>query len=501
MIRRAGFALLLVFPLLAPAQELRQSVEAFVQANQRHIVANLLAALEYPAVAADRVNIRRKADYLEAELARRGFLSEILETNGNPLIFGQLSTSNADRILLLYCHYDGQPVDPSKWRQPDPFKPLMRDSKLGETAQTIEFETQTAFDDDWRVYARSASDDTAPIIGLLTALDALKASGITPTSTIKVIFDGEEEAGSPNLVPAIARYRNRLSADLLLIFDGPLHQSDIPTVTFGARGIMTIDLTVFGPKVPLHSGHYGNWAPNPAMQLAQLLASMQDADGRVVVDGFYDGIDIAPDERRALDDVPDDLDGLKRTLGFSRADKVGGTLQEAIQYPSLNVRGMRSAWIGDEARTIIPDRATAAIDVRLVKETLADDIYAKLLRHIEEQGFHVVAEDPDDATRESQGRIVKIVRTGATNAYRTDLDDPLARQVVSAIRSAWDGPVVQKRTSGGTVPIAPFIEALGFPALGVPTVNFDNNQHSPNENVRLGHFFDSIVTFAAIFTM
>ncbi len=485
----------------AQAQDLRRSVESYVAAHQKDILSDLMAALEFPAVAADQANIRRKAEFLRAELGQRGLVSEILETDGNPLVFGSLKVRNATRTLLIYCHYDGQPVDPTKWRQDDPFQPVLRDGKLSDDSGVIDFDGSVSFEDEWRIYARSASDDTAPIIGVLAALDALQAAGISPSSNINVILDGEEEAGSPNLVPAIQRYRDKLAADLLLILDGPLHQSDRPTVVFGARGIMTIDLTVFGPKAPLHSGHYGNWAPNPAMQLAQLLASMKDAEGRVVVAGFYDGIDLTPDDQRVLDEVPDDLEELKSTLGFSQADRVGDSLQEAIQYPSLNVRGLRSAWIGGQARTIVPATATAAIDVRLVKETKPDDIYQKLLTHIEGQGFHIVSEEPDDAIRAKHGRIVGVVRRGSTSAYRTALNNPLAQQVVAAINAVWDGPIVQKRTSGGTVPIAAFIEVLGFPALGVPTVNFDNNQHSPNENVRLGHFFNSIVTFAAIFTM
>ncbi len=493
--------LFILLPGITPAQELRQSVEGYVQGHQKEILTDLMAALEFPAVAADTVNIRRKADFLQLKLTRRGLVSEILETGGNPLVFGELLVPNADRTLLLYCHYDGQPVDPSRWQQEDPFQPILRDSKLSEDSNVVDFEAAGFFQDDWRIYARSASDDTAPIIGILAALDALKAAGIGLSSNIKVILDGEEEAGSPNLVPAIERYRDKLAADMLLIFDGPLHQSGRPTVVYGGRGIMTLDLTVFGPKAPLHSGHYGNWAPNPAMQLAQLLASMKDAEGRVVIEGFYDGIDLTPDDQRVLDEVPDDLEDLKRSLGFSQADKVGDSLQEAIQYPSLNVRGLRSAWIGDEARTIVPDTATAAIDVRLVKETRPEDIYQKLLKHIEMQGFHIVAEEPDDAVRAEHGRIVRVIHGGSTNAYRTALNNPFAQQVVAAINAVWDEPVVQKRTSGGTVPIASFIEVLGLPALGVPTVNFDNNQHSPDENVRLGHFFDSIVTFAAIFTM
>jgi acetylornithine deacetylase/succinyl-diaminopimelate desuccinylase-like protein len=498
-------SVLLTAVSLAPpsvaAEELRRNVESYVSRHQKQILSDLMAALEFPAVAADEVNIRRKAAYLSARLAATGMLSEILETDGNPLVYGYLSVPDATRTLLLYCHYDGQPVDPGRWQQADPFQPVMRDGKVSADSSVVDFDSQASFERDWRIYARSASDDTAPIIALLAALDALKSAGLRPSSNIKVVLDGEEEAGSPNLVPAIEHYRDKLAADMLLILDGPLHQSDRPTVVFGARGIMTIDLTVFGPRVPLHSGHYGNWAPNPAMQLAQLLSSMKDADGRVVIDGFYDDIEFTPDDQRVLDAVPDELEELQAMLGFSRPDKVGDTLQEAIQFPSLNIRGLQSAWIGDEARTIVPDRATAAIDIRLVRETEADDIYAKLSAHIEGQGFHIVATDPGDAVRARHGRIVKVVRHGSTAAYRTAVNDPLARQVVAAINAIWDGPIVRKRTSGGTVPIAPFIEVLGFPALGVPTVNFDNNQHSPNENVRLGHFFDSVVTFAAIFTM
>ncbi|MFQ5547442.1 MAG: M20/M25/M40 family metallo-hydrolase [Woeseia sp.] len=485
----------------APAQGLRQAVEGYVDGHGKEIVSELMSALEFPAVAADTANIRRKADFLRHRLAARRFFSEILETDGNPLVFGSLTVPNATRTLLLYCHYDGQPVDPSKWRQPDPFRPVLLDGGLTQGSSPVDFGSVGSVERDWRIYARSASDDTAPIVGLLAALDALQAGGIPLSSNIKVILDGEEEAGSPNLVSAIERYHDRLAADLLLIFDGPLHQSGRPTVVFGARGIMTVDLTVFGPREPLHSGHYGNWAPNPAMQLAQLLASMKDADGRVLIEGFYDGIRLTPEDRLVLDQVPDKLEELSAMLGFSRPDKVGDSLQDAIQYPSLNVRGMQSAWVGAGARTIIPDRAVAAIDIRLVKETRADDLYGKLQAHIEDQGFHIVTEDPDDVARAEHGRIVKVIHRSSTNAYRTDIDNAIARRAVAAIEAVWGGPIVRKRTSGGTVPIAPFIEALGLPAIGVPTVNFDNNQHSPNENVRIGHFFDGIVTFAAIFTM
>lgn len=488
-------------PARAEAQELKSTIEGYVAAHQKPILRELIEAISIPSVAADHENIRRKASFLRDRLERRGFEAELLETEGNPLVYGSRPTPGATRTLLLYAHYDGQPVDPSKWHQGDPFVPILRSGKLEDGARELDFDRQQTFDPEWRIYGRSVSDDTGPIIALLASLDALGASGAKPTSTLRVVLDGEEEAGSGSLVGAIDRYRDKFEADLMLVLDGPLHPSGRPTVVYGARGIVTLEITVYGPKFPLHSGHYGNWAPNPAMLLARLLASMKDDDGRVLVDGFYDGVNLTDRDREVMERVPDDLEGLKKLFGFSRPDRVGKTLQEAIQYPSLNLRGLASGWVGSEARTIVPSQATAAIDIRLVAETDADETYRKVLAHIEKQGYHVVSTDPDDATRARYGRIAKVTRTPGSNAYRTALDDPKTVPVVDALTEMFSQPPVQLRTSGGTVPIAPFIRALGFPALSAPTVNFDNNQHSPNENLRLGHFFQSIVAFAALFTM
>ena len=490
--------------LLAPAaaaQDLRVTVEQYVEGAQRALVSELVEATSIPSVAADTANIRRKALFLEASLERRGFDAELLETDGNPLVFGERRAAGAERTLLVYFHYDGQPVDPRRWRQEDPFQPVLRKGRLADGAGLLDLEAREVFRPDDRIYARSVADDTGPIIAFLGALDALDAAGIAISSNLKLILDGEEEAGSPNLVPAISRYGERLGADSMLILDGPLHQSGRPTVSFGARGILTLELVAYGPRAPLHSGHYGNWAPNPAVRLAQLIASMKDEDGRVTIPGFYDGIRFSAEERRALAAVPDDLPAMMRSLGFAEADQVGDSLQEAIQYPSLNVRGLASAWVGPEARTIVPATATAAIDVRLVAETPAETMFAKVRDFIADQDWVLLDREPTDAEREEHPRLLRLTRGAGTNAFRTPLDHPVAARLTSSLTEIWGEEPVRKRTSGGTVPIAPFVEALGVPALMVPTVNHDNNQHSPNENLRLGHFFRSIVSFAAILTM
>lgn len=489
-------------PELLVAADLRTSIKAFVDGQQAAIVGELVGLLAIPNVAADRENIRRNAAHLRALLEKRGLQTDLLETAGNPLVHGELRKAGARRTVLFYAHYDGQPVHPAGWRQASPFTPILRDGRLEDGARELPI-AQPRYETDWRVYARSASDDKSPIVGLLAALDALRANGRTPTSNIRVILDGEEEAGSPNLAAAIPRYGDRLAADLMVILDGPRHPSGRPTVVFGARGNLTIELTVFGPKFPLHSGHYGNWVPNPAMRLAQLLASMKAADGRVLIDGFEDGLGpIPPDERMLLDEVPDDPEGLKRLFGIAAHERADlPTLQRALQRPSLNIRGLSSGFVGDQARTIIPDRATAAIDIRLVKETPGAAMAEKVRAHIRKQGFHILDDEPDDETRARHERIVRLRSRGETDAYRTSPSDPQARALVAAIESMLGAKPVRIRTSGGTVPISHFIKTLGVPAVSVPIVNFDNNQHAENENLRLGHLFDGIVVIAAILTM
>jgi acetylornithine deacetylase/succinyl-diaminopimelate desuccinylase-like protein len=511
MTRRPGliataFAVLCALSSSPSAQPsgLKQKVDAWVAANQRAIVTELVDLLAIPNVAADRANIRKNATRLREMLARRGLTAEILETTGNPLVWGEMKAAGATRTLLLYAHYDGQPVNPKDWRQPSPFTPILRAGRMEDNgAELADLATRATFEADQRIYARSASDDKSPIVALLAALDALKANGLRPSSNIRIILDGEEEDGSPTLVPAIAKYRDKLTADVMFILDGPLHPSGRPTLVYGARGNLTLQLTTYGPKFALHSGHYGNWVPNPAMRLAQLLATMKGEDGKVLVKGFYDGLPpLTGEEQAIIDGVPDDPAALQALFGIAGPERPGLKLQEALQTPSLNIRGLSSAFVGGEARTIIPATATAEIDVRLVKETSAARLHELVVAHIREQGWHVVTADPDDATRAKYQKIVTVVARGdGTNAYRTSPLLPISKQVVSAMQDAFGAPPVQIRTSGGTVPIAPFIEALGFPAISVPTVNFDNNQHGENENLRLGHFFRAIATMAALLTM
>jgi len=501
--RWRGVALLvfgLLVPLSAAAQEdSLAAARGWREANAHRIVGELVEFLSMPNVATNPADIQRNAEWLAARMRGSGIETEIVPiTGGRPVVFGELRVAGATRTLLFYCHYDGQAVDPSRWNNSEPFKPVLRRGAPGDWS-TIPFPAPgQAFEDDWRIYARSASDDKSPILALLAALDALRVQGRRPTVNLEFVFDGEEEQGSPNLHEFIARYRERLNADAMVIGDGPVHPTGRPTIFFGNRGILTLDLTVYGPRVPLHSGHYGNWAPNPAMRLAQLLATMKDADGRVTIEGFYDDVvPLTETERAAIAAIPNLDAELKRRYGFSESEGGGQRLDEMIQLPSFNVRGLESAYVGDSARTIVPATATAAVDVRLVKGTDHGRMFERIVAHIRRQGWHVTESEPTEAERQAHGRLVRVVKREGYNAVRTPMDVPVAQVITTAVQRASNEPVVLLPTLGGSGPSYLFAD-LGIPIVGVPIVNFDNNQHSENENLRLGNFWRGLDTFVAL---
>ena len=503
------FVLVLTVISLNLGAQARATIGRYVAQHQQEILSELVALLSIPNVASDKPNIRRNAHYLSEMLQRRGFAAEILETDVNPLVYGELRVPGALRTILWYAHYDGQPFDARLWKQESAFKPILREGRMEDGGKEIpNFGSLKTYPSNARVYARSASDDKAPIVALLAAIDALRASRQQPKSNVRLILDGEEEASSSGLISSLPKYRDKYRADMMLVLDGPLHSSGRPTLVFGGRGIATLELTVFGPKFALHSGHYGNWVPNPGMDLIHLIGSMKDDNGRVLVEGFYDDIPpFSPEEKRILASVPDDPKELMQFFGISRTDQVGASLQEALQYPSLNVRGLRSAYIGTEARTLIPESATASIDIRLVKETDPDRMIRRVLDHIRKQGFQIVDKEPDDATRAKYPRIVMATSGSGgatfsgTKAYRTEMSHPASAEITNLMQRTWNEAPVRIRTMGGTVPMAPFAEVFGFPIISIPVVNFDNNQHSENENLRLENLWKAVVTFAAVLAM
>lgn len=448
-------------------------------------------------------HVERNVAWMKAAFQQRDFKVSVLESGGPPLLLAERGSPRPDDpTVLIYLQVDGQPVDTSAWFQESPYDPVLKEEVDGRWS-TIPWSRleDGPVDPDWRIFARSASDAKGPVGMFLAALDAAGENGLTQTHHIKVVMDFEEELGSPHLPGAVERHREALSADFLIIYDGPRHVSNVPSLTFGARGIATITLTVFGPRVAQHSGHWGNYVPNPAVRLAQLIGSMKDDDGRVTIPGFYDGIELDEATRAILAQVPDDEPEIRRAIGIAAADGVAPTYQESIQYPSLNVRGMASGWIGDRVRTIIPPTATAEIDVRIVPESDPARLVSLIRKHIEDQGYHLIGDrEPTEDERQQFSRLASFDHSISYLAYRTPYDSRVGIWLTSAMRRAFGTDPVRKRMSGGSIPISPFITTLGVPAVTVPTVNADNNQHSPNENIRVGNYIDGIRTFLAILT-
>jgi acetylornithine deacetylase/succinyl-diaminopimelate desuccinylase-like protein len=476
-----------------------QQVREYRRASEHKIIRELVELLSIPNVATDTANIRRSAAKLKEMLEQRGASVRLLPIEGRgPVVYGELATPGATRTVIFYSHYDGQPVDPSRWIDTKPWEPALRTNAIHRGGRLIPFPQPPArYEDDWRIYARSASDDKSPPVAILAALDALRAAKIPLAINVKFILDGEEEDGSPNLERVMAAHRDLMKADLLIVADGPVHQTGQPQIVFGNRGIVDVEITVYGPNRNLHSGHYGNWAPNPAMRLAQLLASMKDSTGRVLVEGFYDDVrPLSELERRALAEVPANEPDLLREFAIGQPDGQGRRLVELINLPSLNVRGMRSAYVGAEARTIIPDTATAAIDLRLVKNVDPKRQFERVVAHVRKQGYFVVDREPTQEELTGHPRVARVEMHDGYAATRTPMDHPAALALVRAVE-AGIGPVVKLPTSGGSVPTYIF-ENFGLPVISVPIVNHDNNQHSENENLRIGNFWRGMEIFGAI---
>ncbi len=484
------------------AQTPAASVREFRVTHEAQIIGELTEFLSLPNIASDTPNIRRNAEKLLEMMKRRGIQASLLEGNGPPTVFGELKTPGATTTIGIYAHYDGQPVDASKWAS-EPFKPTLRDKPLEAGGREIPFpKSREKFDPEWRLYARSASDDKGPIIAMLVALDALNASNRKPTVNLKFLFDGEEEAGSTHLEEVVNRNSAMLEADAWLCADGPVHQTRKQLLYFGVRGVVSLNLTVYGADRALHSGHYGNWAPNPAMRLARLLASMKDESGRVLIDGFYDDVEpLGAEERKALLEMPATDQELMREYWLASTEGAGRSLAELINEPSLNIDGLRSEYVGGEARTIIPSEATAAIDMRLVKGADPKRQVERLIAHIKKQGYFVTGNEPDRETRLKHRMIARVTTSGGYPAVRTSMALPISQRIISTVAQAAGLQPVLAPTLGGSVPLYILETATRAPQIGVPIVNHDNNQHSANENLRLKNLWDGIEIFAALMTM
>ena len=481
-------------------------VRDYRRAHEHQILVEFTQLLAIPNVASDRQNIRHNADFLFRVMDGRGLKPRLLQADSfeiPPAVYGEWKVPGATRSVIFYAHYDGQPVDPKQWTASPPFQPTWRSAAMETGGQIVSLPAAGEINPEWRLYARAAADDKAGVVAILTAFDALRAQNATPSMNIKFLFEGEEEAGSPHLGEIINRNKDLLESDAWIICDGPVHQSGRKQVVFGVRGDQNVDVTIYGAKRPLHSGHYGNWAPNPAMLLARLLASMKDDSGRVTIAGWYDGVEpLGEAERKAIAEAPAYDDELRAQLGLARTEGNGKSLMELINQPSLNINGFSSGDVGALARNVIPTTATAVLDLRLVKGDDHQQQVGRLIDHIRRQGFFVIDHDPTETERKQHALIAKVqARSGGYNAERTRMDLPISMAVLAAVQSTSTQPIVKLPTSGGSLPLSIITDRLRTVTITVPIVNYDNNQHAENENLRLQNLWDGIETLAAVMVM
>jgi len=491
----------LVFVATAAANPLRDQVRAYRVAHEKEILGDLVRLMAMPNVATSVADVDKNASFLAGELERRGLRTQLLRAAPDTpaAVYGELTTPGARRTVLFYAHYDGQPVAQSGWRS-DPWQPVVRAGHSAADSRDVDWRAAPRLDPEWRVYGRSASDDKVSVQALLVALDALRAAKRAPTVNVKVFFEGEEEQGSHHLPEILRANRALLAGDLFVLSDGPRHQSGAMQVVLGARGVTGVELTVYGPARPLHDGHYGNWAPNPAVMLVHLLASLRDDDGRILVPGFYDDVrSLSAAEKQAIDALPDVETALRRELALGRTE-TSERLAAAISRPALNVRGIRVGDVGDAGSNTIFTEARASIDFRLVPDQTPERVRDRVERFLADSGWTVVHDEPSAEVRAAHPRVVRTEWSLDYAAYRTDLSSPPVRAVIASVKESVDGPVVVLPMLGGSLPLAMFASGLQMPLVVVPFANYDNNQHAANENLRLQNFWDAIEIDAGLLT-
>lgn len=466
--------------------------------RERQIVAELMQLVALPNIASNKADIVKNADVLTGMFEKRGFTVARVQTPGSPVLIARRDAANAAGTLTFYMHYDGQPTDARDWTIGQPFAPV---AMLGQTRFDLAA-TSAALSPDLRIYGRAVADDKGPIVAFLAAMDGLAATGATVPWSLRVVLDGEEEAGSPNFTAAMTANAAAVRSDLAIVVDSPRHPSGLPTVFYGSRGVTGAEITIYGATGDLHSGNYGNFVTDPAMALAKLIASMKDDAGNVTIKGFYDGVvPLTAAERRAIDEIPNVDQKLLEQFGLAKAEHPDSRIELQHNRPTLTVAGLQSGTVGANARNAVSGSATGRVEMRLVNGLDEKTQFERLVAHIREQGYYIVTGPPDAATRRTQPKIARVTQTEKGFPIgKGNMEDPRTVIAANAIR-ALDQRLVQMPTIGGSLPFSTFNDALKLPTIGLAVVNFDNNQHAINENLRIGHLWEAIDIFAALVTM
>ena len=480
------------------AGHVAEAIHQYRQGREKLILSDFIDLLSLPNDSINPADMERNVKLISAMLKPRGFTVRTLSAGRAPYIYAELQQEGARETLLLYAHFDGQPVQPENWAFP-PFTPTLLNAPLPEGQPVDMASVGGSFDPEWRLYARSAGDDKMPVIALVHALDALKTLGVERSVNLKLLLDGEEERGSPTLGGVLDANPGLLDADLLLFCDGPMHQSRRAQLVFGVRGSTSVDITTFGATRPLHSGHYGNWSPNPIMKLAYLLTSMRDEQGRIRIEGYYDSVAALSDaEKAAIKAMPDITESLQDELSIHTPEGAGARIEELVALPALNVRGIRAGGVGSQGRNVIVPSATASLNLRMVPNQRPERLRKLLEEHIRKQGYAITYEAPTPDLLRNHPAVVRLDWSGKGNpGLRTAMDGKMAQRLITVMREITPDLILTP-SMGGTLPLNEFADRMDTPIIVLPLANHDNNQHGRNENIRLQNLWDAMAVYGAV---
>lgn len=441
-----------------------ESVFAHIDSRRDDFIQRLLAYVSRPSISAQGIGIAETADSLVDFLRGLGMDARLLPSNGWPFVYGRRTDQPGAPTVLLYGHYDVQPPDPLEaWISP-PFAPEIRNG---------------------RIYGRGVGDNKGQHLAQLLAIESWLAVTDRLPCNVVVLLEGEEELGSPHIAACVRAHRELLAdVDFVITADGPTHESGRPCIEFGPRGIVSFELRVRHANQDFHSGNWGNVAPNPIWTLVHLLATMKDADGRVLIEGFYDNVlPPSPLEQQALDSLPLDLPGLMAKTEMSRLDEPQDRpfFDRLSTWPTFTVNGFHSGYGGPGSKTVLPHEAFAKCDIRLVSEQGVEEIFTKV-------EAHVARHAPE----------VQVIRRGGMLPSRTPLDSPFTGPLQKAIRAAWGEEPLLIPPMGGSLPDYVWTKILGVHSFIIPYANHDEANHAPNENLEVERFINGIRTGAAL---
>lgn len=471
------------------AQEFDLSVK-----EKNEILSEFNDYLSISNVSDDALGIQNNLDFLTNYLTPLGFEVTKWKVEETPYLYADLDVG-AEKTLLIYLQLDALPADNSNWDQKDPFSPVLK-HRVGGAWKAIEKGSEPI--DSLALFARGASDSKGPAFSLLYALKYLDRKGITPEVNIKIIGDTEEEKGSKKLTSLLALKSDELAADALLILDGTRSLADVPTLTFGARGIATMKLTVYGASSELHSGQYSGISPNPWYLMNHLVASMVGDHEEILIDEFDPYKESATDLRyfESLDlGTFEQLESrLESKLYNDRLHP-----QQVYQHPSLILRGISSS--SASVKTKIPTEVTAEFELRLTPETPAERQFDLIQKHIQKQGYLILPYPPTKAQRKEYLKLLSMETTVGSVAFRTPIDSKFGDWLVSGIqRGIGKTEVLKLNTTGGSQPIGKFIDALQIEGVALRIPNPDAYIHAANENIRLKNLFEGIRSLLGILT-